>query len=100
RTLGRTRIGGARGQREEPLPGGGQFLVLAEPGLEGSDLQGEGRVLRIGGGRPCQMNNRLARAARRLENQRAVVPSFAEGVEVGVALKRDEISHALGDGPP
>ena len=50
-------------EREDPLPGGGEFLVLPEPRLESGDLQREYRVLRIGGGRSRQKRERLARAA-------------------------------------
>ena len=57
---------GVLGEREDPLPGGGEFLLLPEPRLESGNLQGEHRVLRIGGGRLRQMRNRLARAAGRL----------------------------------
>ena len=39
--LGRGRLGGVLGEREDSLPGGGEFPVLPEPRLEGGDLQGE-----------------------------------------------------------
>ena len=41
RALGRARVVGVLGEREDPLPGGGEFLVLPEPRLESGDLQGE-----------------------------------------------------------
>src|SRR5262245_1496166 len=63
RVVGRTRIVGALGEREDPLPRGGKFLVLSEPRLESSDLQGSYRVFGIGGRRRRQERNRLARAA-------------------------------------
>ena len=39
RALGRTRIVGVLGEREDPLPGGGEFLLLSEPRLESGNLQ-------------------------------------------------------------
>ena len=54
-------LAGVLGQCEDPLPGGGEFLVLPEPRLEGGDLQEEQRVLRIGGGHGRQIRNRFAR---------------------------------------
>ena len=63
RALGRDRIAGALGEREDPPPRGGEFLLLPEPRLEGGDLQGEHRVLRIGRGQRRQMVEGVLRAS-------------------------------------
>src|SRR5262249_36125506 len=96
--LGRGRVAGVLGEGEDPPPGGGVFLALPEPRLQGSNLQGQERVPRVGGGASRQVRDRLARAAGRLEDQRAEVRSFAERVEVVVALHQGGVGHAGGDG--
>ena len=39
--FGRTCIVRVLGEREDPLPGGGEFLLLSEPRLESGNLQRE-----------------------------------------------------------
>src|SRR5262249_32308829 len=93
RLVGRGLIAGAHGEGEDPLPGGGEILLLTEPRLAGSDLEREDRVLRIGGGRLRQIGDGLARAAGTLVSR----GEFGEqGAVASLAVNHFAI---FGDGP-